>query len=107
MTLVDYFYLSVSIAATLVSLAVLAWILIALWVILRIKQILVKVDKITESTTDMAQNIKAFVSVTTNRVANVERIFLTTSGIRQVAGFFAEAVHNFKRKQKGDDNYES
>lgn len=97
-----YYLSSVSVAATLFSILLLGLSVIGVWVALRLKKILDKLDKLTDTTSSIAYNVKDLVQTTTQRLISIEKAYLTLQGVRQVAGVVANAFHNRKvYRQKG------
>jgi hypothetical protein len=103
MNLETYYLLAMSVAATLFSIATVVGIVISIWLVLRIKQILAKLDQLTTTSAEMAHHVRDLVVSTTDRIAAIEKTFLTAQGLKQVAHYLAEA---FKSTQKSSPEKE-
>jgi len=91
-----------SVAATLFSILLIGLGIIGVWVAVRLKKILDKLDRLTDTTSSIAHGVKNLVQVTTHRVVAIEKAYLTAQGMKQVVGLVANAFHNRKvNRQKG------
>ncbi len=103
MDLQTYHLLSVSVAATLMSVLLILLAVIGVWFAVRLKKIFDKVDRLTDTTSDMAGSVKEFVHVTTRRIISIEKAFLTAQGISHLAQIIASAFSN-RKTHKGADH---
>ncbi len=103
MTLETYYLSSMSVAATLLSVALVVGIISAVWLVIRLRQILVKLEQISQTTADMTANVKNMVENTTRHVLAIEETFLTAQGLKNIANSIADAFQkrdNPKRSNK-------
>lgn len=98
MTLQDFFYLSVSIAAVVMIIVGFAILLTVMYVRKRLSMVFDKVDKLTTTTGKMAMEMKDFVHTTAERIVAMEKVFLTAQGLEKVAGFIGNAFKNRKKR---------
>ncbi len=96
MTLQDFFYLSVSVAAVMMIIVGIVVLLAMAYIHRRLVMVFDKVDKLTNTTGKMAMEMKDFVHTTAERIIAMEKVFLTAQGLEKVAGFIGGA---FKRSQ--------
>lgn len=102
MNLETYYLSSVSVAATLFSIILIGFSIVGVGLAIRLKKILDKLDRLTDTTSGIAHNVKGLVQVTTQRIISIEKAYLTLQGLRQVAGVVANAFHNRKvYREKG------
>lgn len=104
MDLQTYYLSSVSVAATLGSVVLITLAVIGIWFAIRLKKMLDKVDRLTDTTSDMAVSVKELVHVTTSRIITIEKAFLTAQGIGQLAQLVVNAFSNRKVHKKGTDH---
>lgn len=100
MTLETYYLLSLSIGATLFSVLVIILIISSVWLNIRLRKLLDKVDTLANSSLAMSQDIKELVQTTTDRLVSFEKNFLTLQGIKQVAHEIAEVIKSRNNKEK-------
>ncbi|MEO7557646.1 MAG: hypothetical protein ABIT92_01035 [Gammaproteobacteria bacterium] len=101
MNIETYYLSSVSVAATLFSLLLIAWALISIWLVVRLRKVLDKVDKLTDTTSDMAHSVNELVQTSTQRLISLEKAFLTAQGIKHLAYIIVDMFHNRKDDKKG------
>jgi len=102
MNIETYYLSSVSVAATLFSLLLIAWAVLSIWLVVRLRKVLDKLDKLTDTTSDMAQNVNELVRTSTQRLISIEKAFLTVQGMKHLAYIIADMFHNRKADKKGD-----
>lgn len=102
MDIETYYLSSVSVAATLFSLVLIIWGAVTIWLVMRIKKVMDKLDKVTEAGSDMAHNVSDLVRTTTQRLVTLETAFLTAQGLKQVASLVANLFHH--KKNTADKN---
>lgn len=102
MSLETYYLSSLSVAATLLSILLIVLTVAAIWVGIRLKKMMDKVNDLTATTTDMAHSVRELVNTTAARVSAVEKVFLTAQGIGSVVGIVANAM---KSKSEPKDMY--
>ena len=101
MDIETYYLSSVSVAATLLSVLLIVWAVVTVWIVLRLRKMLDKVDKLTDTTSDVAHHVNDLVSTTAQRIISIEKAFLTAQGMKHVAYLFTNMFHNRKVYKKG------
>ena len=100
MNIETYYLSSVGVAATLFSLLIIVWAVISIWLVVRLRRALDKLDKLTDSTSDMAQSVNELVRTSTQRLISIEKAFLTVQGMKHLAYIIADMFHNRKAGKK-------
>jgi hypothetical protein len=101
MDIETYYLSSVSVAATLLSILLIAWALVTVWLVIRLSKMLDKLDKLTDTTSDTAHHVNELIRTTAQRIISIEKAFLTAQGMKHVAYLFANMFHNRKVYKKG------
>jgi threonine/homoserine efflux transporter RhtA len=104
MDLQTYYLSSVSVAATLGSVVLITLAVLGIWFAIRLKKVLDKVDRLTDTTSEMAGNVNELVHVTTRRILTIEKAFLTAQGIGQLAQLVVNAFSDRRAHKKGADH---
>lgn len=102
MDIETYYLSSVSVAATLLSVLLIIWAVVTLWIVLRLRKTLDSLDKLSATTLDMAHQANDVVRNTAQRIISIENAFLTAQGVKHAAYLFTNMFHNRKSYKKGD-----
>ncbi len=99
---IETFYLSsMSIAATLLSILLIIWVAMTVWLFLRARKIFNKLDKLTDTTSDIALHVNELILTGAQRIIAIEKAFLPAQGMKNFAYLFATMFINKKVYKKG------
>ncbi|MEO5702715.1 MAG: hypothetical protein ABIQ54_02300 [Gammaproteobacteria bacterium] len=101
MDLETYYLSSLSVAATLLSVLLIGWAVVTVWLVLRVRNMLDKLDKLTDTTLDMAHHVDDLVRTTAQRIIAIEKAFLTAQGLKHAAYLLTNMFLNRKVYKKG------
>ncbi|MEW6353882.1 MAG: hypothetical protein AB1469_06265 [Pseudomonadota bacterium] len=94
-----YYLSSVSVAATLFSILLIGLAVAGVWLAVRLKRILDKLDRLADTSSHIAYNVKELVQATSHRLIALEQAYLTVQGVRRTVSLLSRAFH--KRKVHG------
>lgn len=101
MDIETYYLSSLSVAATLLSILLIAWAVVTVWIVMRLSKMLDKLDRLTDTTSDMAHHVNELVRTTAQSIISVEKAFLTVQGLKHTVDLFTNMFHNRKFSKKG------
>lgn len=107
MSLQEYTYLSVSVAATLISIVLVVGLVMGFMLFDRVNKILNQFEAVAQMGLATSQALKEFVDKTTSQASNFMQTFLTLKGAKEVIGYVSEAIQKVKQNRKENKNAKS
>ncbi len=100
MDLAQYTLLSVSVAATLISLVLILGLLVSFQIYARLMRIFDQLEAMSHAGLEASQSLKGFVERTTEQVTHMIQTFTTIQGAKEVASFIGDTISKARQKKE-------
>lgn len=107
MDIIQYTLWSVSVAATLFSVVLVATLICGVAILNKIRRILNKLEEISDIGVETSQTVKSFFQKTSDDVSHAINAFVTVRGASEIVSYVGEAINLVRnRKQKKEQESE-
>lgn len=100
MTLLDYTLLSVSVAATLFSIFLIALLIGGYQIMQRVGRIIARVEGVSQNVLDVSETVKSRVESTADTISQFVATVLTFKGIKDTVSHFIHAFQESKTRKE-------